>query len=132
LIAPAALGEAVQQDAARWQADIVRKFRSARVTRATTPAEAADQRNLRILLDRVKKFWVDGVLERSVQGVGLLELDKEKQQDAVEHPWRNLVKFMDHVVLLNFFQRVGSGYMFVHQLWLEHFVAMGDDVNSRP
>jgi hypothetical protein len=38
-------------------------------------------------------------------------------------PWR-LVPFLDHCVDLIFLRRVGSGYIFVHRLLMEHFAEM--------
>ena len=55
-------------------------------------AEAEDRRGLLILLDRVKQFWVEGVLEQSVQHEALINLGKETKADAVEHPWEQVVE----------------------------------------
>src|SRR5512144_104974 len=56
------------------------------------PADAEDRRGLLILLDRVKQFWVEGVLEQSVQREALINLGKETKADAVEHPWEQVVE----------------------------------------
>lgn len=53
--------------------------------------EARERRNKRILLEKVKRFWVKGVLEESVHGAALIELGKETQPDAVERPWDTVV-----------------------------------------
>ena len=53
-------------------------------------ADAEDRRGLLILLDRVKQFWVEGVLEQSVQHEALINLGMEARVDAVEHPWEQL------------------------------------------
>jgi len=89
---PEELQAAVHHDAARWQADIVRKYRTAHLKQAATPIAAADRDNLRILLDRVKRFWVDGVLASSTHGAGLLDLDKQSQTDAINHPWEAVLE----------------------------------------
>lgn len=41
----------------------------------------------RILLDKVKAFWIDGVLEQSLHGEALLELGMETHPDALAYPW---------------------------------------------
>jgi CHAT domain/NACHT domain len=40
-----------------------------------------------ILLSKVRNFWVEGVLEKSLHGRVLLELGLEERLDAVNHPW---------------------------------------------
>jgi hypothetical protein len=37
-----------------------------------------------------------------------------------------LAHFLDHATRLNFLQKVGAGYIFIHRLLLEHFGAMGE------
>ena len=59
------------------------------------PAEANERRSLLILLSRVRQFWIEGVLERSVYGAALLELGKERLQGAVEHPWERVLELPD-------------------------------------
>lgn len=44
-----------------------------------------------ILLERVASFWLEGVLEKSLYGVPLIELHKEMRLDAVDDPWRTIV-----------------------------------------
>src|SRR6476661_2586736 len=44
---------------------------------ADEEAQAQRRRNLRILLDKVKLFWIGGVLERTLAGAVFIELDKE-------------------------------------------------------
>lgn len=53
--------------------------------------QARRRRNLHILLDKVKDFWVEGVLARSVQGATLIELGKRLQPEAVDRPWEAVV-----------------------------------------
>ena len=54
-------------------------------------------KNLRILMEKVKTFWVEGVLENSVHHAALLELGKQVKADAVEadHPWETIVRTAD-------------------------------------
>jgi eukaryotic-like serine/threonine-protein kinase len=56
------------------------------------PAEAEDRRNLLILLNKVKKFWVEGVLEQSVYHEALIQLGKESRPEIVEHPWERVLE----------------------------------------
>ena len=44
-------------------------------------------KNLDILLSKVKEFWVEGVLEKSLYNEVLIELDMVGQPDAIDHPW---------------------------------------------
>ncbi|MDX1416215.1 MAG: BTAD domain-containing putative transcriptional regulator, partial [Candidatus Promineifilaceae bacterium] len=46
-----------------------------------------DRRPLRILLDKVDTFWVQGVLENSLHGAALIELGKELRPGEVDYPW---------------------------------------------
>ena len=49
-------------------------------------AQALQRRNLRTLLDKVKRFWMEGVLDAAVRGATLIELEKRIEPGAVEHP----------------------------------------------
>ncbi|MBF0377085.1 MAG: NACHT domain-containing protein [Desulfamplus sp.] len=51
-----------------------------------------DRNNLLILLDKVKTFWVEGVLEKSLYNNIRIELGREYRPDAVEHPWENVLE----------------------------------------
>src|SRR5260370_40291236 len=51
------------------------------------PAEAEERRILLQLAESVKRFWIQGVLERSLHEAAMLELRKEPISDAVQHPW---------------------------------------------
>ena len=46
-----------------------------------------EYRNRQILLNKVKNFWVKGVLETSLHNKVLIELGLEEQSFAVERPW---------------------------------------------
>lgn len=50
-----------------------------------------DRRNKLILLQKVKDFWIKGVLERSIHGALLIEIGKEELFKAVEHPWSRVI-----------------------------------------
>ncbi len=45
------------------------------------------ERNRNRMLEKVKSFWVNGVLENSLHGAALIELGMSSQPEAVEHPW---------------------------------------------
>lgn len=60
-----------------------------------SPSEAKERRELSILMGRVKQFWVEGVLEKSVHGIALLDLGIEMQADAIDHPWAGVLEFPD-------------------------------------
>lgn len=40
-----------------------------------------------ILLDKVCSFWVEGVLEKSVQGMPLIDIPQTNFFEAIDHPW---------------------------------------------
>ena len=53
--------------------------------------EARNRRNQRILLEKVKRFWIRGVLENSLYDAVLIELGMQAQPDLVEHPLQVVV-----------------------------------------
>jgi hypothetical protein len=64
---------------------------------ATAPPQAAtpgpaDARGLSILLRKVRQFWVDGALARSIQRSARLDLGLEKVEGAVENPWGSMLE----------------------------------------
>jgi hypothetical protein len=63
------------------------------------PAEAEDRRNLLVLLEKVRKFWIEGVLKHSIHGAALLDLGKEPAPGAVEHPWENVLELPDQAAV---------------------------------
>ncbi|NET54878.1 MAG: protein kinase [Symploca sp. SIO2E6] len=52
-----------------------------------TPLSQQEYRNRQILLNKVKNYWVKGVLETSLRGRVLIELGLEERINAVESPW---------------------------------------------
>jgi serine/threonine protein kinase len=46
-----------------------------------------EYRNRQILLNKVKNYWIKGVLETSLHGKALITLGLEKRLDAVDRPW---------------------------------------------
>ena len=53
-----------------------------------TSSDALERRNLLVLLDKVKQFWIKNIFEGSVRSAGLLLLSKTTVPDAVDHPWK--------------------------------------------
>jgi serine/threonine protein kinase len=53
----------------------------------TTPEE----RNRHAMLQNVRSFWIEGVLENSLHGAALLELGMKQATSSVEHPWHTLL-----------------------------------------
>ncbi len=79
---PDQLRELVKRDTARWQTRIVRRYREAG-QRSGVAALPADP-NLVVLRNKVKQFWVDGVLGRAVaESGGLIDLAKQSRPEAV-------------------------------------------------
>lgn len=60
-----------------------------------SPAEAKERRELDILLNKVKQFWIEGVLEKSVHQMALIDLGKETQAEAVAHAWEQVLELPD-------------------------------------
>ncbi len=54
--------------------------------------DVREQKQLRILLSRVKQFWIDQVLDQSTHGTALIDLDKEMQTEAVTHAWEQILE----------------------------------------
>ena len=44
-----------------------------------------------VLLEKVQRFWVEGVLEKSVQGAPLIDLKQTYRMEAIDHPWDDLL-----------------------------------------
>ena len=89
---PEELREGVKQDAARWQTQKIRELRALNVSYQPSPLETGEQRDLKILLGKVKHFWVEGVLDNTIRRAGLLELGKDTQPEAVENPWEAVLE----------------------------------------
>lgn len=59
------------------------------------PAEAKERHDLGILLNKVKTFWIEGVLEKSIHTIALIDLGKESQAEAVAHAWEQVLELPD-------------------------------------
>jgi eukaryotic-like serine/threonine-protein kinase len=89
---PAELTEAIKNDIQRLQARIFRERRASRITRNLTLAEEKERNELLILLCKVKEFWIEGVLGKSVHGQALIELGKEAWTENTAHPWEQVLE----------------------------------------
>ena len=62
------------------------------------PSISADEprsRDEHILLRKVKTFWIEGVLENSLYGAALIELDKKYRPEYLDYPWEMVVQRFD-------------------------------------
>lgn len=76
--------------------------------------ETLDQRNRRILLNHVDNFWVKGVLEKSLHGAAMLELDIKEDPEAVTYPWAIKKEATGETLpagtsMLEIFEQIGVG-----------------------
>lgn len=66
------------------------------VSQSSAPAKkkppSAEERNRYAMLESVRKFWVEGMLENSLHGAAMIELGMEPEMGAVEHPWNTLLR----------------------------------------
>ena len=92
---PLQLSEAIKDDVAKWQARIVREHGTPRINVNLSLAEKKERYDLLILLRKVKEFWVEGVLEKSVHGQALIDLGKEAWTEKTEHPWEQILELPD-------------------------------------
>jgi hypothetical protein len=79
-----------------------------------TPTE---RRNRERMLQKVRDFWIKGVLEHSLYGAALIDLR------LAYKPWR-YARFLDYCVERIFLRKVGGGYIFVHRMLMEYFAAL--------
>lgn len=57
-----------------------------RLSNESKPSRQQEYKQRKILLNKVKKNWIEGVLEKSLHTKVMLELGLEERLDAVEHP----------------------------------------------
>jgi serine/threonine protein kinase len=76
----------------------------------------AEGRNRYAMLQLVRKFWIEGVLENSLHGAALIELGMQQQSGKVENPWDTLLRTTDgdeerltaDVRILDIFERMNG------------------------
>jgi hypothetical protein len=64
----------------------------------TRSADRVDRANLLLLADKVRTFWISGVLNNSLLGLVAIQLHREGVQDAVEHPWERVLELPQNSV----------------------------------
>jgi hypothetical protein len=62
------------------------------------PQKTLSQRRQKqlILLQKVKNFWVEGVLEKSIQETGLMTLLHQRCDEVIDQPWEGIVGPADY------------------------------------
>ena len=82
-----------------------------------TPLSKQEFRNRKALLENVKKFWVKGVLEKSLHDRVLIELNLEKRPDALVRPWNIVLQTSEEETaplpqgtkVIDLFDEIGTG-----------------------
>ncbi|MEO1439145.1 MAG: protein kinase [Chloroflexota bacterium] len=66
------------------------------VSQPTTPVQkkptTTEERNRDAMLQNVRKFWIEGVLENSLHNTTMIELDLKPDSGAVDNPWDTLIR----------------------------------------
>ena len=84
---------------------------------ASTHASTSFQRNRRILINKVRNYWVKGVLETSLHDRALMALGFEQRLDAIHHPWslawetqaQSRQGFDSSIRAIDLFEQLGEG-----------------------
>jgi DNA polymerase III delta prime subunit len=62
---------------------------------STTSTEERDAENRRTIIQRVRSFWIEGVLEKDLYQIARMELQFEARPGAVRQPWDIIVQRPD-------------------------------------
>ena len=62
---------------------------------ASPQPTTGDRANQLILLQKVRQFWIEGVLEQSVHRRALMAVTRETRPDTVTHPWQQVLELPD-------------------------------------
>ncbi len=54
-----------------------------------------EQRNRHAMIQNVRTYWVEGVLENSLHGAAMIELGMKQETDTVDNPWDTLLRRPD-------------------------------------
>lgn len=73
--------------------DAIPQQLSQQTTSIKKPLTQQEDRQRKVLLNKVKEYWVEGVLEASLHTKALIELGLEKRTDAVKRPSRDAEEF---------------------------------------
>ncbi|MEM6251328.1 MAG: NACHT domain-containing protein [Cyanobacteria bacterium P01_D01_bin.156] len=74
-------------------------------------------RQRRVLLNKVKLFWIKGVLEKALHHPSIIELALTRETDAVQHPFDGIDEFSDQskkkirqdTEIIDIFENMGTG-----------------------
>lgn len=85
------------------------------VAKRSTPT-TVEQRNRQAMLQNVRKFWIEGVLENSLHGAALIELGMHQKSGTVENPWDTMLRttdgqeerLPDDIRILDIFERMNG------------------------
>jgi energy-coupling factor transporter ATP-binding protein EcfA2 len=81
------------------------------------PLTQQNYRNRKVLLNKVKNFWIEGVLEKSLHTKALIALGLEERLDVVERPFSSIQEIPDEfgqtlpvgTSITQVFNRMGEG-----------------------
>lgn len=73
-------------------------FGNRQASSSVKPLTQQDYRNRKVLLNKVKNFWIEGVLEKSLHVKALIELGLEERLDVVDRPFRDVQEIPDESV----------------------------------
>lgn len=99
------------------QSDRGLKDTSAKQPKVSRQLTQQDYRDRQIILNKVRNFWVEGVLETSIHDKALIELGLQTRLDAITHPWHMEWATSDEAKkplptgtkAINQFDRLGTG-----------------------
>jgi energy-coupling factor transporter ATP-binding protein EcfA2 len=60
------------------------------------PLTPGEYRQRQVLLSKVKEYWLEGVLEKSLHTKAMIQLEIEKRSDAVDRPFIGLEELPEH------------------------------------
>lgn len=89
------LSKYVQQDLAGWQTRLIRKKHARREVVNLTLAEKRERNALLVLLQKVKDFWISGVLFDVEDGDGLIELENQSWAGNDQTQWNMVLELPD-------------------------------------
>lgn len=89
------------------------------VSHSEQQAAGRYRRNRTIMLEKVRSFWIEGVLESSLHGAVLLQLGMEHRPEMVEHPWDTVLQrphetdqlLPPNVPLIEIFELFGGSFL---------------------
>lgn len=61
-------------------------------TSSPAPRQAGADRNRQRMLEKVRQFWISGILEQSLDGAGVIHLGLASHASAVDNPWEHVLQ----------------------------------------